>query len=119
MESRGTRWALGGWTALVMLFLWVPLALIMVYAFNKSNVQSWPIPGFTTHWFSVAWHTQEVRDAIWLSVRAALVATGDRDGARLGGRVRDRALLASSAATRSRSCSCCRSRCPGSSPAWR
>ena len=76
MESRGTRWALSVWAALVVLFLWVPLALIMVYAFNKSNVQSWPIPGFTTHWFSVAWHTQEVRDAIWLSVRAGLIATG-------------------------------------------
>ena len=75
-ESRGTRWALGGWAALVVLFLWVPLALIMVYAFNKSNVQSWPITGFTTHWFSVAWRTDEVRTAIWLSVRAGLIATG-------------------------------------------
>ena len=76
MESRSTRWALGAWTTLVILFLWVPLALIMVYAFNKSNVQSWPIPGFTTKWFRVAWHSQEVRDAVWLSVRAALMATG-------------------------------------------
>jgi putative spermidine/putrescine transport system permease protein len=76
MESRGTRIALGGWAVLVVLFLWIPLALIMVYAFNSSNVQSWPIPGFTTHWFSVAWHAQEVRDAVWLSLRAGLLATG-------------------------------------------
>jgi putative spermidine/putrescine transport system permease protein len=76
MESRATKLALWGWTTLVVLFLWIPLALIMVYAFNSSNVQSWPIPGFTTHWFSVARHSQEVRDAIWLSVRAALLATG-------------------------------------------
>ena len=76
MERRATRWMLGGWTALVVLFLWLPLALIMVYAFNKSNVQSWPITGFTTHWFGVAWRSGEVRDAIWLSVRAGLLATG-------------------------------------------
>ncbi len=76
METRGTRIALGAWTVLVLLFLWIPLVLIMVYAFNKSNVQSWPIPGFSTHWFSVAWHSQDVRDAVWLSVRVALVATG-------------------------------------------
>jgi putative spermidine/putrescine transport system permease protein len=76
VEKRGTRIALIAWTTLVILFLWVPLALIMVYAFNSSNVQSWPIPGFTTKWFSVAWHTQEIRDAIWLSVRVALIATG-------------------------------------------
>jgi putative spermidine/putrescine transport system permease protein len=76
MERRGTRIALVAWTVLVVLFLWIPLALIMVYAFNKSNVQSWPIPGFTTKWFRVAWHSQDVRDALWLSVRVALVATG-------------------------------------------
>jgi putative spermidine/putrescine transport system permease protein len=75
VEARSTRIALGVWTGLVLLFLWIPLALIAIYAFNKSNVQSWPIPGFSTHWFSVAWHSQEIRDAVWLSVRVALLAT--------------------------------------------
>lgn len=76
MESRGTRLALATWAALVTAFLWVPLLLILVYAFNESNIQSWPIPGFTTRWFRAAWHDQEVRDALWLSVRAGLIATG-------------------------------------------
>ncbi|HKT45125.1 MAG TPA: ABC transporter permease [Gaiellaceae bacterium] len=75
MEQRTTRIALAAWTTLVILFLWIPLALIMLYAFNKSNVQSWPISGFTTHWFRAAW-TQEVRTALWLSVRVGLIATG-------------------------------------------
>src|SRR3954452_376938 len=75
MEARSTRIALGVWTALVLLFLWLPLALIIVYAFNKSNVQSWPIPGFTTKWVSEAYHSEDVRSALWLSVRVALLAT--------------------------------------------
>ncbi|HZS23412.1 MAG TPA: ABC transporter permease [Gaiellaceae bacterium] len=75
MEQRSTRIALASWTTLVILFLWAPLALIMVYAFNKSNVQSWPISGFTTHWFHAAW-TAEVRTSLWLSVRVGLIATG-------------------------------------------
>jgi putative spermidine/putrescine transport system permease protein len=75
METRSTRIGLGIWTTLVVLFLWVPLGLIMVYAFNSSNVQSWPIPGFTTRWFRVAWHSQEVRDAIFLSLKASTMAT--------------------------------------------
>jgi putative spermidine/putrescine transport system permease protein len=75
MERRGTRWALGGWTALVVLFLWAPLALIMVYAFNRSNIQSWPIPGFTLKWFRVAWHDPEARTALMLSLKAGLAAT--------------------------------------------
>jgi putative spermidine/putrescine transport system permease protein len=76
MEARSTRVGLAVWTGLVLVFLWFPLALIMVYAFNKSNVQSWPIPGVTTKWFRVAWGSEDVRSAVWLSVRVALVATG-------------------------------------------
>jgi putative spermidine/putrescine transport system permease protein len=75
VERRGTRIALGAWSALVVLFLWLPLALIAVYAFNKSNVQSWPISSFTTHWFRAAW-TTEVRTSLWLSARVGLIATG-------------------------------------------
>jgi putative spermidine/putrescine transport system permease protein len=76
METRGTRIALRVWTVLVIAFLWLPLLLIMVYAFNSSNVQSWPIAGFTTHWFGVAFHNQEVRDALVVSLKAALLASG-------------------------------------------
>jgi putative spermidine/putrescine transport system permease protein len=75
METRATRIGLWAWATLVFLFLWIPLAIMSVYAFNSSNIQSWPIPGFTTKWFWEAWHDQEVRDALWLSVRAGLMAT--------------------------------------------
>lgn len=75
METRSTRIALTVWTALVVLFLWIPLALIVLYAFNTSNIESWPISGFTTRWFHAAW-TPEVRGSLWLSVRVGLIATG-------------------------------------------
>ena len=71
METRATRIGLGVWAALVVLFLYFPIALIVVYAFNKSNIQSWPIPGFTTRWFSQAWHDRAMRDALELSLKAA------------------------------------------------
>ena len=74
-ENRATRVSLAVWSALVVLFLWIPLGLIVLYAFNTSNVESWPIPGFTTHWFHAAW-TSEVRTSLWLSVRVGLTATG-------------------------------------------
>ena len=75
METRRTRTALAMWTALVVAFLWLPLVVIGLYAFNRSQIQSWPIKGWTLHWFSVAWHDTEVRDALWLSVRVGLLAT--------------------------------------------
>ena len=59
-----------------ILFLWIPLVIIGVYAFNDSNIQSWPISGFSTKWFGEAWNNPEVRDGFWLSIKAALGATG-------------------------------------------
>jgi putative spermidine/putrescine transport system permease protein len=74
-EGRGTRVALGVWTVAIVLFLLVPIAIIVTYAFNPSNVQGWPISGLSTKWFSKTFEDQGMRDALWLSVRAALVAT--------------------------------------------
>jgi putative spermidine/putrescine transport system permease protein len=75
VETRAVRLSLSTWTVLVVLFLWIPLVLICVYAFNSSNIQSWPIAGFSTKWFSTAWHNQEARDALVLSLKTAGLAT--------------------------------------------
>jgi len=75
MEGRAGRYGLALWSLLVVLFLWVPLGIILVYAFNTSNIQSWPIPGFTLKWFRVAWEDQEARTALMLSLKAAFAAT--------------------------------------------
>jgi putative spermidine/putrescine transport system permease protein len=75
METRATRIGLWAWATLVVAFLWIPLLIMALYAFNESNIQSWPIPGFTTKWISAAWHDEQVRSAIGLSLKAALLAT--------------------------------------------
>jgi putative spermidine/putrescine transport system permease protein len=75
IESRLTRVLLRLGSAATLAFIYLPLVLIAVYAFNESVTQSWPIHTFTTKWFSVAYHDSGVRDALWLSVRAAFGAT--------------------------------------------
>ena len=75
MESKGLRVVLRVWVALVLAFLFVPIALIVLYAFNRSNIESWPIAGFSLHWFALAWNDPQVRAAFWLSVRVGLFAT--------------------------------------------
>jgi putative spermidine/putrescine transport system permease protein len=70
-----TRRLLALWTAGTALFLLAPIALIALYAFNPSNVQGWPLGGLSTKWFSSTLANHEMRDALWLSVRAALIAT--------------------------------------------
>ena len=87
-EGRAGRYGLALWSLLVMLFLWMPLGIILVYAFNTSNIQSWPIPGFTLKWFRVAWEDQEVRTALMLSLKVCIRRDGDRARARDDGRRR-------------------------------
>ena len=76
MESAGLRIALRIWVAVVLLLLFAPIVLIIVYAFGPSVVQTWPLRGFTWHWFAVAWHDQAVRGAFLLSVKVGVLAAG-------------------------------------------
>lgn len=76
MESKALRAGLTVWVVGVLAFLFVPIAAIIVYAFNGSTIESWPVSGLTVRWFGVAWHDGQVRSALWLSVRAALMSTG-------------------------------------------
>jgi len=75
MESRATRLALWAWVGLVLLFLYIPIVVICLYAFDNSNVQSWPISGLTTKWFGPAIHNGDMQQALWLSLEAAALAT--------------------------------------------
>jgi putative spermidine/putrescine transport system permease protein len=75
METRLTRIMLRIWVAGVLAFLFITIAVICFYAFNSSNVQSWPISGLSTRWFSVAWDDPQVRAALLLSLKAGVLAT--------------------------------------------
>jgi putative spermidine/putrescine transport system permease protein len=75
MQPRAARIGFGIATALVIAFLWIPILIIMAYAFNGSVLQTWPIQNLTLHWFHEAWVDQEVRSALWLSVKIGLIAT--------------------------------------------
>jgi putative spermidine/putrescine transport system permease protein len=73
--SSGMRWVLRIGTGITLAFIYVPLIVIAIYAFNESRSQAWPIDGFTTEWFSKAFHNPGVRDALWTSVQAGIGAT--------------------------------------------
>jgi putative spermidine/putrescine transport system permease protein len=75
IESRAARVVLIVWVLGVLAFLFIPIGTIVLFAFDRSNIQSWPIHHYTTNWFSVAWHDEQVRKALWLSVKAGLAAT--------------------------------------------
>ncbi len=55
--SGGARWFLRVGTAFTMAFLYAPLIVIGIYAFNETRVQQWPPPGLTLSWFDKAFTT--------------------------------------------------------------
>ena len=57
-------------------FLYLPIALVIVYSFNESRlVTVWS--GFSTKWWQALFANEAMLDAAWLSLRIALVsATG-------------------------------------------
>ena len=68
-------WAVAIW-ALVIFFIVNVIATIAAVAVSSLGTRwfgGWLPAGFTTKWFGVAWHDPQVRDALWLSVRAALL----------------------------------------------
>jgi putative spermidine/putrescine transport system permease protein len=73
--SRPARILLRIATAITLAFIYIPLIVIVIYAFNKSRIQSWPLPGLTTEWFDKAIHNPGARDALWTSIKAATGAT--------------------------------------------
>jgi putative spermidine/putrescine transport system permease protein len=73
--SRRARILLRIGTGLTLAFIYIPLAIIVLYAFNESRIQTWPIPGLTLEWFDRAIDNQGARDALWVSIKAAIGAT--------------------------------------------
>src|SRR4051794_29020804 len=73
--SRSQKWIFGGLSALVFLFLYLPLALIVLYSFNKTAINSWPFPGFSTRWYDTVLHDPQPKEAAWLSVKIATIST--------------------------------------------
>jgi putative spermidine/putrescine transport system permease protein len=61
---------------LVLLFLHIPAAIILLYAFNADEQTfTFPPPGLTLHWFGVALQRSDMWQAFGLSIRVALTST--------------------------------------------
>ena len=76
-----TTAALGVWTVLVFVFLFAPVVTALIYSFNEGvfGRQTASFVGFTTHWYSVAWHNEALRHSVEVSLQGgrldAVIAT--------------------------------------------
>lgn len=69
------RIALRASTIVVLLFIYVPLIVVIAYAFNSSGTTSWPPAGFSTRWVEAAIDNSGLRQAFLTSIGIALGAS--------------------------------------------
>jgi putative spermidine/putrescine transport system permease protein len=75
LAPRGLRIALRVLTGLTLAFIYLPVAVIVLYSFNASRVASWPIPDLTVDWYARAFGDRGFRTALITSLEAAAAAT--------------------------------------------
>jgi putative spermidine/putrescine transport system permease protein len=73
--SRRARALLRTAVGLGLAFIYIPLIVIGIYAFNSSKILKWPPPGLTLDWFAKAFESESARQALLTSVEAGVVAT--------------------------------------------
>lgn len=75
MKGRGLRiYAIG-----YLIFLYAPIALLPLFAFNNSIVIAFPLAGFTTQWFGEMWNDAQMfnalKNSLIVAVSAATIST--------------------------------------------
>ena len=75
MFSAGVRRFTRAWTLVVLAFLYAPMILVIVNAFNTSKTFAFPPSGFTLRWWSVALHSEGMWTSLGNSVIVGLAAT--------------------------------------------
>jgi spermidine/putrescine transport system permease protein len=60
MKATGLRaYAIG-----YLIFLYAPIVLLPIFAFNDSKIIAFPLSGFTTHWFAEMWSDSQLFNAL-------------------------------------------------------
>ena len=73
--SPGLRRTLLAFTVVVLVIVYLPLALVVLNSFNTNRTFAWPPSGLTLHWWDVAAQSGGAREALWVSLKVAALAT--------------------------------------------
>jgi putative spermidine/putrescine transport system permease protein len=73
--SRRAKAVLAVAVAAGLAFIYIPLLIIGIQAFNSSKILKWPPPGFTLDWFQKAFESESARESLLTSIEAGLAAT--------------------------------------------
>ena len=89
--SRRGAWVLRAFFIALIAFLYLPILLLLVFSFNDSLMPSFPLSGFTLHWYGDFIHDGELRGALETSAIVAALSSPRRGVSRAAGVDRARA----------------------------
>ncbi len=68
----GFCWAM---LALVLMFLFAPIVIVVAVSFSPSTIFSFPPDGFSWRWYSAILNADSLLASVWLSAQVAFLAT--------------------------------------------
>jgi spermidine/putrescine transport system permease protein len=69
------RGLLSGWAALVYVFLFFPIALLIAFSFNANRYGTFPFTGWTGKWYGQVFSDYQIKDALTTTLRVAVAVT--------------------------------------------
>jgi spermidine/putrescine transport system permease protein len=74
-HARLVRGVLGSWAVLVYIFLFAPIVMLVLFAFNANRYGTFPFTGWTTKWFGQVFDDYQIKDALTTTLQVAAEVT--------------------------------------------
>ena len=74
LSKNGAR-LLRSFFALVVVFLYAPIVILLIFSFNNSQLPSFPLSGFTLHWYHQFLTNSDLRAALETSAIVAALSS--------------------------------------------
>src|SRR5438034_6208310 len=74
-RGRVSRWALACYGALIYVFLFGPIALLVLFSFNANRYGTFPITAWTLKWYRAAIANYQIQDALKTTLKVAGLVT--------------------------------------------
>jgi ABC-type spermidine/putrescine transport system permease subunit II len=74
-RARAARVLLTGYALLIYLFLFAPIAILVLFSFNSNQFASFPITGWTTAWYREVFGDYAIQDALKTTLKVAAEVT--------------------------------------------
>ena len=73
--SRNGRWALRVFFCVVIVFLYAPILILLIFSFNNSDLPTFPLSGFTLNWYRDFLTNADLKAALQTSAIVAALSS--------------------------------------------